>query len=79
MAVPWLLIAVLGLRGSEVSCQFDETVFGSPPPLPRAGMFLCIYKEKYLLHSISSTNGPERRTETRQRLKSKRRLPCICN
>ena len=79
MAVPWLLIAVLGLRESEVSCQNSATDFGSPPPLPTAGMLLCIYirkkfllnfipnkKEKFLQNFIPSRDGPEKRTETRQ-------------
>ena len=41
MAVPWLLIAVVGLAATEVSCQssFD---FANPSPLPTAGMLLCV-------------------------------------
>ena len=41
MAVPWLLIAVVGLAATEVSCQFPAD-FASPPPLPTAGMLLHI-------------------------------------
>ena len=39
MAVPWLLIAVVGLAATEVSC---EEICGNPPPLPTAGMHLYI-------------------------------------
>ena len=42
MTVPWLLIALLGLAANEVSCQTDESAFADPP-LPTAGMLLCIY------------------------------------
>ena len=38
MAVPWLLIAVLGLAANEVSCQ-NQLDFGDPPPLPTKGIY----------------------------------------
>ena len=39
MAVPCLLIAVVGLAATEVSCQ---SIISNPPPLPTAGMLLVI-------------------------------------
>ena len=48
MAVPWLLIAAVGLAATEVSCQPDGV---GGLPLPTAGMLL-IYKQ-----SISITWG----------------------
>ena len=41
MAVPWLLIAVMGLAATEVSCQSSND-FANPPPLPTAGTLLCV-------------------------------------
>ena len=41
MAIPWLLIAIMGLPASEVSCQ-DALAFADPPPLPTEGMLFCI-------------------------------------
>lgn len=41
MVVPWLLIAIVGLQASEVSCQ-DPLAFADPPPLPTEGMLFCI-------------------------------------
>ena len=41
MAVPWLLIAVVGLIANVVSCQ-GQSDLADPPPLPAAGMLLCI-------------------------------------
>ena len=41
MAEPWLLIAVVGLAATEVSCQ-PEYIYPEPPPLPTAGTLLCI-------------------------------------
>ena len=40
MAVPWLLIAVVGLAATEVSCQ---DIVANPPPLPTAGMLLVVF------------------------------------
>ena len=44
MAVPWLVIAVLGIAVNEVSCQPDQTAFANPPHLPTEGMLLCVIK-----------------------------------
>ena len=41
MALSWLLIAVVGLAVTEVSCQ-SQYDFANPPPLPTAGRLLCI-------------------------------------
>ena len=41
MAVPWLLIAVVGLAATEVSCQTPEVDIANPPPPPTAGVNLC--------------------------------------
>ena len=41
MAIPWLLIAVVGLAATEVACQNADN-FANPPPLPTAGMHLHI-------------------------------------
>ena len=41
MAVPWLLIALVGLAANEVFCQSEED-FAHPPPLPTAGVLSCI-------------------------------------
>ena len=42
VAVPWLLIAVVRLAATEFSCQYDVCAFADPPPLPTAGILLCI-------------------------------------
>ena len=41
MAFPWLLIAVVGIAATEVSCQ-SQYGDANTPPLPTAGMLLCI-------------------------------------
>ena len=41
MAVPWLLIALVGLAANEVFCQNEED-FAHPPPLPTEGVLLYI-------------------------------------
>ena len=40
MAIPWLLIAVVGLVAKVVSCQ-GQSDLGDPPPLPAQGVLLC--------------------------------------
>ena len=49
MAVPWLLIAVVGLAATEIFCQ---EIIGNPPPLPTAGMLLYINNPYHCLEDF---------------------------
>ena len=55
MAVAWLLIAVVGLAATEVSCQsqYGDTY---TPPLPTAGMLLCLSNAFIKLGNFNNTH-----------------------
>ena len=60
MAVRWLLIAVVGLVVSDVSCQVGKAPFGDPPPLPTKGMLLCLDNANCKLGSSCVMKPPQK-------------------